>query len=344
MRESTAQALRRARRLTEGEVGGYNLSMKMSEFVQNERIVQEIQNNIETGRMPHAVIVEGAKGLGKETLVRIIANACVCRGNTKPCGECSDCRKFMSDCHPDVKYLDGNEPSGLSVDKIRGIRQDAYIKPNEADKKVYVLLGCEKMLPPAQNAFLKVLEEPPDNVVFLLTATSATALLETVRSRARVYSLTPVGIDEETEYLQKRFADKAYEEIRNAAENSMGNIGMAVELLENGGEEAVLLAEEIFAAIPARDEYKLLTLTYKMIKDRAFAMAVTDSLLQTAGDAVKASVGAQYRSQCAKDAAEKMSGKRLYGILQTLYKAKTVLKTNVNLNFFCTWLCAALRT
>ena len=135
-----------------------------------------------SGKMPHAVILEGQ---GAQPLADFIAKALVCSGNQRPCGVCSHCIKAEGNNHPDIIRCKGSGVSGaLSISQIRDLKVDAYIKPNEAEKKVYILYNAEKMLIPAQNALLKLLEEPPQSVTLLLLCEEKKGLLETVLSRA----------------------------------------------------------------------------------------------------------------------------------------------------------------
>ena len=141
-------------------------------------------------RLPHALILESSPGRAKE-LARVLAKAAVCLSEEeRPCGVCAACIRAEAGSHPDILTLDGDgNPRAFPVDAIRGVRSAAYVKPNEARCKVFVLLGVQNMSEISQNALLKILEEPPRDVLFLLTTASAAALLPTVRSRAQVFSL-----------------------------------------------------------------------------------------------------------------------------------------------------------
>ncbi len=319
--------------------------MLLSEFAANTTVKNELSETMKNNSLPHAILLTGAKGTGKKTLADMIAQYCVCSSDTaRPCGICPDCLKAQKQIHPDIVTADGNNTGALSIDSVRKIRASAYIKPNEAAAKVYLLLNCEKMLPPAQNAFLKILEEPPENVVFIMTAVSASSLLQTVRSRSRIFSLYPAAVSEAVNEVQKRLPEKSADEIKNAAERCGGNIGMILQTLENGGEEAMKLAEEIFSAILLSVEYPLLTLTYRLTQSRNFAVNVADCLIEVSAEAVKASAGVKTSCAAAENAAKKISKKRLIKIQNKAQKAREILNSNVNMNFFCTWLCAALRS
>lgn len=150
-------------------------------------------------RMPHAVILEGEPGSGTDKLAAILAKAAVCLSDgDKPCGKCAGCVKAQAGSHPDIVTLNGDEnPRAFPVDAIRQIRSDAYIRPNEAPRKVFVLLGVQNMSEISQNALLKILEEPPENVLFILTTVSAAALLPTVRSRAQLFPVAGGSLPED---------------------------------------------------------------------------------------------------------------------------------------------------
>lgn len=318
--------------------------MLLNEFISNDTVKDELSEIMSNNSVPHAIIIEGAKGTGRKTLAMIIAQYCVCSSdNQRPCGICPDCKKAEQEIHPDISVFDGNNSGAYSIDSIRNIRSSAFIKPNEAHTKVYILLNCDKMQSPAQNAFLKVLEEPPENVVFIMTVMSATSLLQTVRSRSRIFSLFPVGISEAVSEISKRFPDKNPDEIKHIVSICDGNIGMSLQMLENGGEEAQKLAEDIFRAIPLTAEYQLLLLTSKLADNRNFASSVLDCMLEIGAECVKASVGAKTLSETALEVAKKLPKKRIFNIMENISKARNILNTNVNLNFFSTWLCSVLR-
>lgn len=154
----------------------------------------EIQKNLSLAfkddRFPHAVLLEGGPGSGTDRLASVLAQAAVCLSEgEKPCGVCAGCVKSAAGSHPDIFTLNGDEnPRAFPVDAVRQIRADAYVRPNEAPRRVFVLLGMQNMSEISQNALLKILEEPPANVLFVLTSVSAAALLPTVRSRVQIFS------------------------------------------------------------------------------------------------------------------------------------------------------------
>ena len=157
----------------------------------NKSLENTVKNIIASGRIPHAFIIEGEEGSGRHALADFLSAACVCDGEDRPCGQCRQCHLSSVGNHTDIITVVPEEgKKNISVAQIRGIRADAYIKPRLQEKKVFIIDRAHRMNEQAQNALLKVLEEPPENVVFILITPSRTLLLETVISRCTLLSLT----------------------------------------------------------------------------------------------------------------------------------------------------------
>ena len=184
--------------------------MDLSALKGNERLKDQLVRQ-ERGRgLSHAYILSGPAGSGRHTLAGQLAAAMLCTGSgEKPCGRCADCLKTAKGIHPDVSVITGPEAGKpIAVDQVRALRADAYIRPNEGIRKVYLLEGADRMNAPAQNAMLKLLEEGPLYAAFLLIAGNAGGLLQTVRSRCEELTLLPDGEREDTGLeLVKRLAD-----------------------------------------------------------------------------------------------------------------------------------------
>ena len=148
--------------------------------------------------LSHAYLIAGGGGESRGALIRRLTAAYLCEegspsgGNRPPCGACRACRKVSANIHPDVSYTaPAQDKREIGVDQIRALRSDAYIRPNEGRRKVYVIAPADAMNPAAQNALLKVLEEGPGYAAFLLDAAQPGKLLDTVRSRCELLSLPP---------------------------------------------------------------------------------------------------------------------------------------------------------
>lgn len=175
----------------------------------NMETKRKLAGFFESGRLPHALLLEAGTAEGRNSLASLLARGAVCRsfgtGGTGafPCGECPDCRKALAGSHPDLYTAGGGLGPALRVDEIRRIRAEAFVRPNEADRKVYLLLESQEMTEQAQNALLKVLEEPPSGVLFLLTAPSSSLLLHTIRSRVQSVRLEQEEKAEDPELLER---------------------------------------------------------------------------------------------------------------------------------------------
>ena len=134
------------------------------------------------GRLSHAVILTGEGD--KVQAARYIAAAHLCRADSgRPCLQCNACRKVLDRIHPDVTEVQDSERKELPVETIRALRQDAYIRPNEGERKVYLFTDCAQLNERDQNVLLKIVEEGPPYAAFVFCADAVHALLPTIRSR-----------------------------------------------------------------------------------------------------------------------------------------------------------------
>ena len=160
---------------------------------------------LEGERLTHATLIECKDEDKAACLARKLAAGQLCPGSEmeRSCGQCNCCSKVEKDIHPDlISYTGEGKSLAITVEKVQQIRAQAYTAPVESERKVLLLRGVQTMLPPAQNALLKILEEPPVSAVFILTTTNQFALLETVRSRVRAICLEDEAAPEAPEYRE----------------------------------------------------------------------------------------------------------------------------------------------
>lgn len=151
-----------------------------------EQIIQQLRS----GKLSHAILLDGGSPEERRDTASEAAKALVCCDPEPPCGICAHCKKAQAGTHPDISVFSGGTTVGsFKVDAVREIRRQAVVMPNEAERKVFILEHAETMSAAAQNALLKILEEPPAYVSFILTAKSHTQLLDTVLSRVSLYAL-----------------------------------------------------------------------------------------------------------------------------------------------------------
>jgi DNA polymerase III delta prime subunit len=151
-------------------------------------------------RLSHAYIIASASEAERDAMANRLAAEMLCEGEgCRPCGTCRHCRKVLAGIHPDVITVEretddkGGRKREIHVGRIRAIVSDAQVMPNEALAKVYVIKDADCMNGPAQNAMLKLLEEPPKSALFILCASNPENLLQTVRSRCVLLRSTAEG-------------------------------------------------------------------------------------------------------------------------------------------------------
>ena len=137
------------------------------------------------GRLSHAYLFTGMPGAGMEQAAIALAQCVVCENPASPDGTCDECRRVAHQTHPDVKFLSPAGVSGYLIDQVRELAEDVPLAPVRASVKVYVLDRADQLRGASANALLKTLEEPPADVMFILIARSADAMLQTIVSRCQ---------------------------------------------------------------------------------------------------------------------------------------------------------------
>ena len=204
------------------------------DIIGNDLIKEQFSEAIRTGKLSHAYLISGDKGMGKKKLVRAFCEELFCEHPTEDgaCGICPSCRKVLSGNHPDVIWLSTAKPDVIKVDEIREqIVDTAEIRPFLGGRKVYIIPDAERMNQQAQNSLLKVLEEPPEYVIIFLLCSDETALLETILSRVIRIRLKPRTDSMVKEHLRDRFTDSEEEGLDLAVAFSRGNVGRAEDIL-----------------------------------------------------------------------------------------------------------------
>lgn len=299
-------------------------------LIGNTRVLARVRAFIMSERFPHAIAIEGNAGTGRHTLAKYIATAAVCRGVNKPCGECIACRQVSIGSYPDVSVVSPKKKQ-LSVDEVRALKQDAFLKPSSGERKVYIIERAEDMQTPAQNALLKILEEPPAGVMFILVTTTAEKLLTTVRSRCITLSLTEPPSDEAVEHL-KEMTNYSGEEIRSALDRSKNNIGLAKRFL--AGEEKNsyrAVAKELIGMIRGRSEYDMLKRLRSFEKDRSAVAAIFDELCDC--------LGGLLRESCFTHVSEGLSREQIVALYEATVRLKATLPSNPSLMLLFANLC-----
>lgn len=242
--------------------------MGFSEFLGNERVVTALRGALRSGRVPHALLFTGPRGVGKFTLARMFAQAANCERLTDDfCGECLTCQRIgllaepqklierglaergesadaatvervplILQSHPDVWALVPDpvrlkSPVArpmLRIGQLRAVQRAAYFQPM-CKRRVFILDGAESMRQDVSNVFLKILEEPPGSAALVLTAPSPYALLPTIVSRCLQFHFAPLA-QATVEKVLKEKTDRKAVEIKLAAQLAEGSPGLAMEM------------------------------------------------------------------------------------------------------------------
>jgi DNA polymerase III subunit gamma/tau len=174
---------------------------KLADLVGQDALVRTLGNAFSSGRLAHAFLLTGVRGIGKTTTARIIARALNCTGPdgsitapvAEPCGECDTCVAIAADRHPDVLEMDAASRTG--VDDVREIIESVRYAPGSGRYKVYIIDEVHMLSNNAFNALLKTLEEPPDHVTFIFATTEVRKIPITVLSRCQRFDLRRVDAE-----------------------------------------------------------------------------------------------------------------------------------------------------
>lgn len=176
----------------------------------HENIMNTLIENARRGLNANTYIFEGAKGLGKHEAARLFANALVCDdAELAPCGVCKSCVETRAGTHPDIVVVKKeNDRATLGVKPIRAMITECLIKPFYLRHKVFIIDEGDLLTAEAQNAFLKIIEEPPEYAVFIIVCSDAELLLQTVRSRAVRIAFPPVSDKVVRGYIERHYPEE----------------------------------------------------------------------------------------------------------------------------------------
>lgn len=305
-----------------------------------------LADEIKKGIVSHAYIVEGLYGVGKKHFARRMAQLILCSGENKPCGSCPSCEKVLKDSHPDLHFY-SCEGNSFKVAQVREIRKSVSMPPNDGEYGVFILDGAHNMTVAAQNALLKVFEEPPKGTVFFILTEKREALLPTVVSRGRIISLSPVSDDELREFLRQRFPKKSEEEREAALRLACGAAGKSEEFFEKQNktalDSALKLAELIYSGA---GRYRLYTSVLSYSKKREDFLRLLPFLEEIARDVAvykrSGASGTVLSHDKLKSYGQSLGKRASAEVLEALLNTELALKTNANLNATLTALCGKL--
>ena len=211
------------------------------QVVGQKHITETLKNQVRTGRLSHAYLFIGTRGTGKTTCARILAKAVNCEhpvdGN--PCGVCPACRGITEGSVMDVVELDAASNNG--VDNVRALREEAIFSPATVKKRVYIIDEVHMLSMQAFNALLKILEEPPEHLMFILATTELQKVPATILSRCQRHSFKRIDTPVITEYLEYIAGQEGFTLEHDAAE-------LIARLAEGGVRDALSLLDQCSAS------------------------------------------------------------------------------------------------
>lgn len=271
----------------------------------NEKTIEKLYESAKNKKLSHAVLIECSDAQKSLSVALTLAKLVLCRSN---CGDnsegvCRSCSKINKNVHPDVILIDV-EPSksSIGVDAIRNLLGSVYITPTESQNKIYIINKSDSLTLQAQNAFLKLLEEPPKGVIFLLLCDSLTSLLETIRSRTQIFSLNST----------KKTSD------------------LELNMLE------------ISKAIASKKDYEIMKSLVKYSNERAIFTQILEELMNLFVNSHKKTFFVGDYLLALQIISDSFSQKKIINIIDNLKNILMLTKRNVNLNLLFCELCTIL--
>ena len=264
-------------------------SMSFEDLVGQEALVKTLVNALNSGRIAHAFLFTGVRGVGKTSAARILAKSLNCLAvdapTAKPCLECSSCTAVHRGEDIDVIEIDG--ASNNSVDSVRELRQNAVYRPNRSRFKIYIIDEVHMLTNQAFNALLKTLEEPPPHVKFIFATTEPQKIPATILSRCQRYDFRTIPESEIAEHLQKilkaekiRAEPAAVEHIARLAAGSMRDALSILDQLLSLGQKK-LTSKDVEQILGKPDFRQVLeTVAGLAVNDVAAALAGLDQLIR----------------------------------------------------------------
>ena len=303
----------------------------MFPLVSNKRIKASVDALISAERLPHAIIIEGDLGTGKRTLAKYLAMASVCDEENRPCGVCRNCHLAEIGSHPDIETVAPEEKKvSITKDQIESLRTTAYHSAHTAKRRVFIIEQANTMNATSQNKLLKVLEEPPSDVVFILITPSAEALLETVVSRCLVLSLFAPAFEDALEYLTN-IKGIPSDEAELLLKEEKNNIGKALIRYESAEESlGRAIAHDFLDAIERGSPLSAMISAAPLEKERGEVFKFTEEMSEILINKIRKN---GHLSETAREYV------RMY---DSLCELTPTLYTNINLSLFFAALASRL--
>lgn len=285
------------------------------------------------GLCSHAYIVDGEAGIGKLDFALYCARTMLCTEKNKPCSYCENCRKALDNNHPDI-YVIGQEKTA-SIADVREIIRRAGLKPNDAEKQIFIVCNAGKLRDDSQNALLKIFEEPPETVALFLLTESRSAMLPTVLSRGQRIHLDGMSDKElELEIASKHpTLDRAT--LENVVKIAAGNPAKAKKYLSKENITLREKAEKLLGFVLAKNSYEVFAMLVGPKHKRDNLLNLLSEFAALVAEAQKEKYSAKYLvlptgGECAERL--KTAGKKaLVSIGEAVVNAMESIENNANI-------------
>ncbi len=207
--------------------------MKWTDIIGHKDQVAMLCHMESSERMPHSVLFAGPKGVGKSMVAKVLGAALLCSNQKdRPCGVCHSCQQMSYGSHPDFLFI-APDGANIKIEQIRTLQQEVSMAPYISQRRVCIIDGAELMTTQAANSLLKVLEDPPGEIVFILIAANRQMLLPTIISRCMIISFQTLDDHVLAQALMAKGHLPQPSEV--AARLSGGRLGIALAMLEPEG-------------------------------------------------------------------------------------------------------------
>jgi len=328
------------------------------EVVGQQHITETLKNQVKSGRLSHAYIFIGTRGTGKTTCARILARAVNCEHpvNGNPCGTCRACRGILEGSVLDVVELDA--ASNNSVDNVRALREEAVFTPASVKKRVYIIDEVHMLSTAAFNALLKILEEPPEHLMFILATTELQKVPATILSRCQRHSFKRIDAPAIAAYLEYIAGREGFTLTREAAELiarlADGGVRDALSLLDQCSASETIDLDAVYNAMGLAGNRRTASLldgilehkTEKVLqdftsmwmdgKDPAVLMTELTGLLRdtlmmkVAPKGGQSLISGAYDNQTLLNLAGRMTQEEILCAMETLQNTQTVMRGSAN--------------
>ncbi|MDH4068164.1 MAG: DNA polymerase III subunit delta' [Dehalococcoidia bacterium] len=320
----------------------------MWQVIGQDKILSLLNYSLKTNATAHAYLLVGPRHVGKGTLAINLAQALNCDGPEVPCGECRSCQRIRDGKHADVTPIGLDSRTEIGIDDIRGLQRFANLPPYEGKCKVFIIDEAEYLSTEAANSLLKILEEPPPRVTWLLLASEEKRLLPTIISRCQRLELKPVPSERVQEVLVNSYsvdADKA----QLLTQLCHGRLGWALSaladcaILEQRSQRIDRLVSLLTAGLEQRFAYAQ-ELANQFSQDRKAGAEITEvwlnwwhDLMLIAGGCQEAIINVDYRAVLEEQAVGLSLGD-IKEFLASLGLLQEAISKNVNPRLAWEWL------